>query len=178
MLTTRQILTTAQVQQQPPRLCIKILKMSSHNTTLIKLSSNSITTASEVSNIHLLPCKIQHNGEAKVDEYFQSSIKGTSEGKLRVSFHGRILQGESIDVPDGYYGYVLTEDRKPVTDEEDRCFKASNKFSKFTYWNLENTPSTNDKIKKAMQWVNISSAIHRPVQFDTDSENNTPDTIR
>ncbi|CAB4022296.1 Ribonuclease H2 subunit C [Paramuricea clavata] len=151
--------------------------MRSNNST-IKLSSSSMKSASEVSNVHFLPCKIQHNGEAKVDEYFQCSIKGEPDGKQQVSFRGRILQGETMNVPEGYYGYVLTEDRKPVTDEEDRSFKVSNKFSKFTYWNLEDTPSLNDKIKKAMQWVNISSAIHGRVEVDTDSENNTPDTIR
>ena len=29
----------------------------------------------EVLNMHLLPCKMQPNGEAKVDEYFQCGIK-------------------------------------------------------------------------------------------------------
>jgi hypothetical protein len=41
-------------------------------------------SASEVSNVHFLPCKIQHNGEAleaKVDEYFQCSIKDEPDGK-------------------------------------------------------------------------------------------------
>ena len=47
---------------------------------------------------------------------------------------------------------------------QDRCFKASSKFSKFTYWNLEDTPSQNDKIKKAMEWINISSAVRHFIQ--------------
>ena len=57
--------------------------MRSNNST-IKLSSSSMKSASEVSNVHFLPCKIQHNGEAleaKVDEYFQCSIKDEPDGK-------------------------------------------------------------------------------------------------
>ena len=57
-----------------------ICKMRSNNST-IKLSSSSMKTASEVSNVHFLPCKIQHNGEAKVDEYFQCSIEDEPDGK-------------------------------------------------------------------------------------------------
>ncbi|CAB4046104.1 Hypothetical predicted protein, partial [Paramuricea clavata] len=48
--------------------------MRSNNST-IKLSSSSMKTAIEVSNVYFLPCKIQHNGVAKADEYFQCSIK-------------------------------------------------------------------------------------------------------
>ena len=37
--------------------------------------------------------------------------------------------------------------------------KATHKFSQFTYWNLETPPSNNDAIVKAMQWINIASAV-------------------
>ena len=37
--------------------------------------------------------------------------------------------------------------------------KATHKFSQFTYWNLETSPSNNDAIAKAMQWINIASAV-------------------
>ncbi|XP_028408145.1 ribonuclease H2 subunit C-like [Dendronephthya gigantea] len=150
----------------------------------IKLSSSSMINASKVTNIHLLPCEIQHNGEANVDKYFQCTVKdqdadqSPDQRRKEATFRGRILRGESLNVAEGYCGYILTEDRKPITEEEDRNFKVSNKFSKFTYWNLEDTPCLNDKIRKAMQWLDISSAIHRRVDVDTDSENNTPDTIR
>lgn len=48
---------------------------------------------------------------------------------------------------------------------QDRSFKVSNKFSRFTYWNLENVPSLNDKLKKAMQWINVSSAVSLSVRL-------------
>ena len=37
--------------------------------------------------------------------------------------------------------------------------KATHKFSQFTYWNLETPPSNNDAVVKAMQWINIASAV-------------------
>ena len=33
--------------------------------------------------MHLLPCKIQRNGEAKVDEYFQCLIKYELDGQQK-----------------------------------------------------------------------------------------------
>lgn len=136
--------------------------------SVINIASSSLENAKEVTNVHLMPCKIQYDGEAKIEEYFQSTIissKGQADGAhYKATFHGRILQGETIDLPTGYCGYVLKEERKPTTEDEDRIFKASKKFSNLTYWNLEDEPSVNDKIIKALQWIDISSAIHRPVR--------------
>ena len=53
-----------------------------HNST-IKLSSSSVKNAREIASMHLLPCKIQHNGEAKVDEYFDCSVKCEPKGKQK-----------------------------------------------------------------------------------------------
>ena len=36
--------------------------------------------ATEKPAVHLLPCKIEHNGAAEVDEYFQSCIKDDGKG--------------------------------------------------------------------------------------------------
>ncbi|XP_046855339.1 ribonuclease H2 subunit C-like [Xenia sp. Carnegie-2017] len=78
-----------------------------------------------------------------------------------------MLMGEKVAIPDGYSGYLLRENRKPVTDNQDRSFRAIKRFSEFTHWNLEDRPCLNDKIRKAMQWIYISSAIHQPVKTDT-----------
>lgn len=53
--------------------------MSSNGAT-IKVSSSSMKNASELSNMHFLPCKIGYDGKAKVDEYFQCAIKENEEG--------------------------------------------------------------------------------------------------
>lgn len=45
--------------------------------------------------------------------------------------------------------------------------KATRKFSQFTYWNLETPPSNNDAIAKAMQWINIASAVSDQFFFNS-----------
>ncbi|XP_046855059.1 ribonuclease H2 subunit C-like [Xenia sp. Carnegie-2017] len=133
----------------------------------IDILTSCTKDATEKPTVHLLPCKIEHNGEAEVDEYFQSCIKDDGKGMKKVSFRGRMLMGEKVAIPDGYSGYLLRENRKPVTDDQDRSFRAIKRFSEFTHWNLEDRPCLNDKIRKAMQWIYISSAIHQPVKTDT-----------
>ena len=54
------------------------------NSSTIKLSSSRMKDSCEVcENMHLLPCKIQRNGEAKVDEYFQCGIKDEFNGQQK-----------------------------------------------------------------------------------------------
>lgn len=135
-------------------------------SSVINIASRSHENAKDAANVHLMPCKVHYDGEAKIEEYLQPSTSKGQEGSghCKASFRGRILQGETIGFPSGYCGYVLKEERKAITEDEDRVFKVSEKFSRFTYWNLEDKPTANDKIIKALQWIDVSSAIHRPVK--------------
>nr|XP_054759443.1 ribonuclease H2 subunit C-like [Lytechinus pictus] len=87
----------------------------------------------------------------------------------QVSFRGRLLRGQEIPIPEGYKGVILKEPSKPFTEDEDRTLKATHSFDKFTYWNLETAPSTNDMIQRALAWTNIASAVHSPVSSDKPS---------
>lgn len=49
------------------------------------------------------------------------------------------------------------EDNNRSMDEVN--LKPINKFSEFTYWNLDCTPSSDDKIVQAIQWIEISKAV-------------------
>ena len=51
--------------------------------SVINLSSSSLENAQELTNVHLMPCKIHHNGPAKVEEYFQAGMKEQSTGKYK-----------------------------------------------------------------------------------------------
>ena len=53
------------------------------DSSTIKLSSNSMRNSCELWNMHLLPCEIQRNGEAKVDEYFQCGVKYEHDGQQK-----------------------------------------------------------------------------------------------
>ncbi|KXJ27137.1 ribonuclease H2 subunit C [Exaiptasia diaphana] len=137
--------------------------------------SLSVGSVAESDRIHSLPCNIDHNGEANISTYFDTTVRSTEQQELEASFRGRCLKGSTINVPVGYTGYVFKEERKPITDQEDRVLRATHKFSQFNYWNLETLPSENDAMIKAMQWIDIASVLHK---VEDDTVNATPETIR
>jgi len=149
----------------------------------VSISQAAISSCPESNRVHLMACEIEHDGEAQVASYFDTSVReeGTKPGvehgekALSASFRGRSLKGCVLNLPAGYTGYVMKEEKRPFTEEEDRVLKATHKFSQFTYWNLETPPSNNDSITKALQWINIASALHRS---DADNEYATPENIR
>lgn len=97
------------------------------------------------SDIHLLPCDIEHDGPALVAEFFTPTVKERKHGlssmrvlvlfeerctfqkrviclclpvEKTVSFRGRGLKGQEVCVPQGYTGRVLKEVQRPSSDQE------------------------------------------------------------
>lgn len=127
---------------------------------------------------HLMPCKIDYNKPTvKAKEYFWPTIqvlrKGGDEEQGRIksddshapenspenpiytaSFRGRPLQGRKIKLPEDYKGCIVPKEAKMANNG------SSNEFNEFTYWNWDELPSDNDAVVKALQWINISKAIH------------------
>ncbi|VDI46855.1 ribonuclease H2 subunit C-like [Mytilus galloprovincialis] len=117
---------------------------------------------------HLLPCEISYNGQAKVEEYFASSINQDKESKgLTSTFRGRPLDGEVKEVPSGYTGIILKETRKAYTDEEERKLIATHKFSNFHFWNLDKKTSQEDKLHQVLDWMEIANVLHSPVNSNS-----------
>lgn len=82
---------------------------------------------------------------------------------MTVSFRGRALKGQEVSCPHGYTGLVLKEDHKPTSDQEDRTVRVESVFNRFTYWNLETPPTSDDGVVMAMAWPDLAAAIHGPV---------------
>ncbi|XP_070576886.1 ribonuclease H2 subunit C-like isoform X1 [Ptychodera flava] len=125
--------------------------------------------ASDSVRMSYIPCKIEHNGEAKVNEYFRNSIRDLGQEKgetMSASIRGRSLHGINVDVPEEFTGLVIKEDKKPFLEDEDRHFKVVHRFQRFEYWNWDKEPSVNDKLNKVMVWPTIAAAIHSPVSTD------------
>lgn len=133
--------------------------------------SVDVSRCAEVEDVdaHLMPCSIDYNGSANVSRFFKPSINcippkdpNTDPAQhLSASFRGRLLNGRKIVLPADYAGILLMEDNNRSMDEVN--LKPINKFSEFTYWNLDCTPSSDDKIVQAIQWIEISKAIHSSV---------------
>lgn len=126
----------------------------------------------EPANCHLMPCRIEHNkSTVKAREYFWPTIKELNEGGdedmgreqskkfkrgeanrtspiMTASFRGRPLQGRKIQMPSDYRGYLLADGR------------SQKQFDRFNYWNWDELPNNNDTVVKALNWINISKAIH------------------
>ncbi|XP_028816048.1 ribonuclease H2 subunit C [Denticeps clupeoides] len=117
----------------------------------------------ETPRVHSLPCEIEHDGPAEVSAYFSATAKERKHEKT-VSFRGRGLKGQEVSCPKGYTGLILQEVHKPSSDQEDGVLKVSSVFNKFTYWNLDTPPSSDDGIVMAMSWPQVANAIHAPLE--------------
>lgn len=67
--------------------------------------------------------------------------------------------------PEGYVGLVLHESVKPSTDKEDRKFYVVHNFDSMVYWNWDKTPSKNDAIDQALDWIDIAEAVSMRCTF-------------
>ncbi|XP_019593334.2 ribonuclease H2 subunit C [Rhinolophus sinicus] len=141
--------------------------------------------------LHLLPCEIPVNRPAPVERFFTPAIRQGPRG-LEVSFRGRSLRGEEVEVPPSLVGYVMRMEEKgevlgkqdfaegSENEEEqelleppealerdfDRFIGASASFSRFTVWGLETIPGPDAKVRAALTWPSLAAAIHAPVQDD------------
>ncbi|KAI1898650.1 hypothetical protein AGOR_G00074560 [Albula goreensis] len=137
-----------------------VQRMSSNGSvTTIQLGS---VDQADRPQVHLLPCEIEQDGPAEVSCYFTCAVKDRKH-EMSVSFRGRGLKGQEVSCPHGYTGLVLKEDHKPTTDQEDRTVRVSSIFSRFTYWNLETPPNSDDVVVMAMAWPELAKAIHGSV---------------
>ena len=64
-----------------------------------------------------------------------------------------------------FIGIVLKETRKAYTDDEERNVTASQKFSKFHYWNLDKKPSQDDKFQQTLDWMEIAKVVSQCIFF-------------
>jgi len=68
-------------------------------------------------NLHYLPFKMNYNGEAEVDTYFESLIKKDEDktgNDFKTSFRGRIFNGKRFDT------YKKTKDLNKIENDEDQ----------------------------------------------------------
>ncbi|CAH1793170.1 unnamed protein product [Owenia fusiformis] len=141
----------------------------------VYLDVNNSANVPADTKIQLMPFVIEHNDEANVDKYFNSSLEN-EDGILVGSFRGRPLQGNVQSVPEGYTGVVMKENHKPFNEDEERTFKAAHTFKEFTYWNLDKLPGLNDKVSKLPEWFEIAKHIHGSHSADEDRSPTKSDT--
>eukprot|EP00118_Oscarella_pearsei_P000269 m.4576 g.4576 ORF g.4576 m.4576 type:complete len:143 (+) comp10970_c0_seq2:692-1120(+) len=123
---------------------------------------------SDPMRLQLLPCSVETDGPAKIEQYFETTVRSTQTGSeskqnFTASFRGRPLKGMDVQLPSDYTGVVLEKGEMPLTDEQETRFNAIGWFPKFRQWNLDYPPSSNDTVRKAMTWLSLAEAVHGSV---------------
>lgn len=107
---------------------------------------------------HLLPCKIDHNGEAKVSKYMiieeqddKTSFKTTLRGRgLHGCDFGKELEKKNFQAIS----------LKRAHDSAD--WKQDQKALKMTVWQHDQKPSyLNSPVMNAPGWIDLANAIHQ-----------------
>ncbi|XP_068779811.1 ribonuclease H2 subunit C isoform X4 [Struthio camelus] len=115
--------------------------------------------------VHLLPCRVGHDGPAAVSAFFRPQA-GPGPA-LWASFRGRRLGGLELPLPHGYRGLVLAEG---PNDAQGRRLQVTGTFRTVTAWEADAAPSPAEGLPLALVWAPLAQAIHAPVSHDSDEE--------
>ena len=138
---------------------------------MMNISINSLDNDSSIPlvKLHHLPCKIKADEAVEVNSYFTpKTVKMNGKEVFRAMFRGHLLDGKTIAVPENYCGYILSEKKKPFSEEEVRTLELSGKFETFTQWHLDSQYLSNSLAEKLCStWTgHLADAIHKPVAVE------------
>nr|CAG4635184.1 EOG090X0IC1 [Alona affinis] len=132
---------------------------------VLQLNQDVVNSKTSTS-LHLLPCKISHDGPSNVAGFFEPYVEKnevkneTNVEVVESSFRGHPLQGQKVHLPLGYTGIIVDENKKPITEAVKRNLLANRRFEEFCYWNWDCIPTESDSVKTAMDWLSLSKVIH------------------
>ncbi|XP_073995054.1 ribonuclease H2 subunit C [Rhodnius prolixus] len=119
-----------------------------------------INTEVPESKVHSIPCRIRADDTANVSLYFKVEEE---DGNLTSSFRGHPLDGKRIKVPENYRGMIFRELENEGIEGQDRNLTLTSRFDSFSYWNWNKIPSRSDPLISALDWLDVTQAIHDPV---------------
>eukprot|EP00505_MAST-04D_sp_SCG-Rhode-Island_P000220 Stramenopile-MAST_4_protein_220 len=133
--------------------------------------------------VHRLPCRIDYDGPARVEEYFHpqyidsddetgveegqegaSGRKKGQEGLMEASFHGRRLVGRRLALPQGVTGVTLAQVSSRANASCANFAVTDNVFDHLVHWNHDIPPTNEDHLPKAFQWFDVANALHSPLE--------------
>ncbi|KAI5861601.1 ribonuclease H1 small subunit [Durotheca rogersii] len=141
------------------------------------------------SQVHLLPCRIHHDGNVDPIGTYWNPSEGP-DGKKIAYLRGRKLYGKATKLPEGYYGSVVekSEAKKPKTDEgamedvvaeedfEDAldvgAMQGRAAFDELTIWGHESTTDAHEDpyVRSMEEWVSFAEQIHSYPAVDVSSK--------
>jgi ribonuclease H2 subunit C len=128
----------------------------------------------ETTAVHLLPCSIDHDGPARVSDFFHprqvetATSSASSNSTLEATLRGRLLRGKQMALPLGVRGVVLQQSTPPrsrVLEHQNYASEQST-FDHIVYWNHDSAPSNGDYIPQAMKVFDVARAVHAPIPVE------------
>ncbi|KAI9294157.1 ribonuclease H1 small subunit [Neoconidiobolus thromboides FSU 785] len=99
-------------------------------------------------NIHLLPCKIDYNGEANIKDYFIINEE--------TNFRGRLLKSRKVNLNEnGLKGLILL---KKENDQEH--FKIEKEFKDYLVWEHDVLPKSDSPYINVDKWFKMAEVLH------------------
>ncbi|GFY32900.1 uncharacterized protein TNCV_4025241 [Trichonephila clavipes] len=119
----------------------------------------------QYSTTHL--CEMSFSSVAAIKTPYQSQLEINAVLHLTVAaldpkLHN-LISRQKVRIPDNYIGVVLKENKNLSISDDKRDLKKGATFKEFTSWNWDIVPSPQDKLVKALQWINLTSVLHKPV---------------
>jgi ribonuclease H2 subunit C len=154
------------------------LKIPTLNTllqkdTLFRMNTD-LNFKRETTAVHLLPCSIDHDGPARVSDFFHprqvetATSSASSNSTLEATLRGRLLRGKQMALPLGVRGVVLQQSTPPrsrVLEHQNYASEQST-FDHIVYWNHDSAPSNGDYIPQAMKVFDVARAVHAPIPVE------------
>ena len=136
----------------------------------------SKSSSFDESSVNILPCRIDHNGPAKVTKRFWQP-RTEADSTKTAHFRGRRLRGKTIKVPEKYQGLVLKATDKTIIepvqpaeddDEEEpelpepvKVVDEVSTFDEMIVWGHDQVPAADDSFVKGIEeWIAFAEAIH------------------
>lgn len=154
-------------------LHLNLMTVSQHQ--LIKIDSdvfNKHKKSETRHNLNLIPCKINHDGPAKVDTFMVEEETGEPL-VTQTTFRGRLLKGKMLELPNEYQISIVSEDNRKSSNfrilisadgESDSYWKCDAKVCGMRVYSHDDAPDEfNSSVMNITKITKICSIMHEHV---------------
>ncbi|KAG0050363.1 hypothetical protein BGZ83_004865 [Gryganskiella cystojenkinii] len=141
---------------------------SPSESQIATLSISSSTTATTETTVVVVPPETSFRGRSlkatilKVPDGYQGSLYQPHDGSSTSAAPNTSavdVDNDEDDDEDKEYQAMLRS-----MQEQRKTLKTTHQFKEFTVWGHDDQPTTrNDKVLKAMQWIDIANVLHNPL---------------
>ncbi|CAI4232517.1 unnamed protein product [Auanema sp. JU1783] len=121
--------------------------------TSVKISSISSNTNQSV--LHSIPCKIDYTGPADIDGYFMVEKENDT---CKASFRGHSLEGKNISMPEGYNLFILKQSARNAASSTP-SYDITSKRSELLLWEWDKEPGPRSTMVRALEFLPLAQRL-------------------